>query len=73
MLQQYSQKEHNVTPNYRILKQIGPEHGKSFEVMVLIDGNEYGIGWGKSKKEAEQSAARETLKMLTPDLICEKH
>lgn len=73
MLQQYSQKEHNVTPNYRILKQIGPEHGKSFEVMVLIDGNEYGIGWGKSKKEAEQSAARETLKMLTPDLICEKY
>jgi ribonuclease III len=73
MLQQYSQKEHNVTPNYRILKQIGPEHGKSFEVMVLIDGNEYGIGWGKSKKEAEQSAARETLKILTPDLICDKY
>ncbi len=71
ILQQYSQNEHNVTPNYRILKQIGPEHGKSFEVIVLIDGNEYGTGWGKSKKEAEQSAAKETLKILTPDLICE--
>ena len=71
ILQQYSQKEHNVTPNYRILQQVGPDHGKSFEVIVLIRGTEYGIGWGKSKKEAEQSAAKETLKILSPDLICD--
>ena len=71
ILQQYSQKEHNVTPNYRILQQIGPDHGKSFEVIVLIKGTEYGIGWGKSKKEAEQSAAKGTLKILVPDLIRE--
>ena len=71
ILQQYSQKEHNVTPNYRILQQIGPDHGKSFEVIVLIKGTEYGIGWGKSKKEAEQSAAKRTLKILVPDLIRE--
>lgn len=71
ILQQYSQKEHCVTPNYRILQQIGPDHGKSFEVIVLIKGAEYGVGWGKSKKEAEQSAAKETLRILVPDIIRE--
>ena len=71
ILQQYSQKEYGITPNYRVLQQIGPDHGKSFEIVVLIKGNEYGTGWGRSKKEAEQSAAKETLKILVPDLICE--
>lgn len=71
ILQQYSQKEYGVTPSYRVLQQIGPDHGKSFEVIVLIKGNEYGRGWGKSKKEAEQSAAKETLNifMPTPNLV----
>ncbi|MFN3533725.1 MAG: ribonuclease III family protein, partial [Candidatus Brocadia sp.] len=71
ILQQYSQKEYGVTPSYRILQQIGPDHGKSFEVSVIIKGIEYGRGWGKSKKEAEQSAAKETLKIIVPDLIHE--
>ncbi|MCF6158520.1 MAG: ribonuclease III [wastewater metagenome] len=68
ILQQYSQREYGVTPTYRILQQIGPDHGKSFEVMVSIKGNEYGRGWGKSKKEAEQLAAKETLKIFIPAL-----
>lgn len=71
ILQHFSQKESGVTPSYRVLQQIGPDHGKSFEVIVLIKGNEYGRGWGKSKKEAEQSAAKETLKILVPELISE--
>lgn len=71
ILQQYSQKEYGVTPSYRVLQQIGPDHGKSFEVSVLIKDNEYGRGWGKSKKEAEQSAAKEALKIIVPDLIQE--
>jgi ribonuclease-3 len=71
ILQHYSQKESGVTPNYKVLQQISPDHGKTFEVIVLIKGSEYGRGWGKSKKEAEQSAARETLKILTPELINE--
>ncbi len=71
ILQQYSQREYGVTPCYRVLQQIGPDHGKSFEVSVLIKDNEYGKGWGKSKKEAEQSAAKETLKIIVSDLIQE--
>ncbi|MBI5678854.1 MAG: hypothetical protein HZC52_10305, partial [Planctomycetes bacterium] len=39
--------------------------------IVSIKCNEYGKGWGKSKKEAEQSAAKETLKIVVPDLIKE--
>jgi ribonuclease-3 len=69
ILQQHSQKEYGVTPCYQVLQQIGPDHGKSFEISVLIKGNEYGRGWGKSKKEAEQYAAKETLKLLLPELI----
>ncbi len=71
ILQHYSQKEYGITPNYRVLQQVGPDHGKSFEVIVSIKCNEYGKGWGKSKKEAEQSAAKETLKIVVPDLIKE--
>ena len=68
ILQQYSQKEFGITPNYKVLQQVGPDHGKLFEVGVLLKANEYGKGWGKSKKEAEQVAAKETLKMLSQDL-----
>lgn len=69
ILQQHSQKEYGATPCYQVLQQIGPDHGKSFEISVVIKGNEYGRGWGKSKKEAEQYAAKETLKLLLPELI----
>lgn len=71
MLQHYSQKEYGITPNYRVLQQLGPDHGKSFEIIVSIKDNEYGKGWGKSKKEAEQTAAKETLKIILPDLMRE--
>lgn len=71
ILQQYSQREYGVTPCYQVLQQIGPDHGKSFEIRVVIKNNEYGKGWGKSKKEAEQYAAKETLKMILPGLIQE--
>lgn len=68
ILQQYSQKEFGITPNYKVLQQVGPDHGKLFEVGVMLKENEYGKGWGKSKKEAEQVAAKETLEMLAQDL-----
>ena len=42
----------------------GPAHDKSFFVHMECNGKSYGRGSGKSKKEAEQSAARETLAAL---------
>lgn len=42
---------------YKVVKEEGPAHDKTFEVDVIIDNITYGHGVGKSKKEAEQKAA----------------
>lgn len=64
MLQQYSQQHLNATPVYRVLKEEGPDHVKMFHVMTFIEDTEFGSGWGKSKKQAEQRAAMESLNLL---------
>ena len=48
---------------YRIVKEEGPSHNKSFEAIVMLDNDIImGHGVGKTKKEAEQQAAKEALK-----------
>lgn len=42
----------------------GPEHDKRFEAVVVLDGRPMGSGTGRSKKEAEQAAARDTWQRL---------
>ena len=42
----------------------GPSHNRTFVMRVLVNGNELGKGRGRTKKEAEQRAAREALKAL---------
>ena len=64
LLQQWTQRERNVTPTYRVIFEKGPDHHKSFEVVAVIGKQRYKRGKGQSKKEAEQMAARETLKVL---------
>lgn len=59
LLQQLAQKELNVTPTYRVVSEKGPDHSKHFEVVALIGRESFPAGVGKSKKEAEQNAARE--------------
>ncbi len=49
---------------YRVIQESGPDHQKIFEVEIQILGAAYGIGSGKSKKEAEQKAAQITLERL---------
>jgi ribonuclease-3 len=66
LLQQYAQKEMGVTPSYRVLRERGPDHRKSFEVAAVVGQDRYGRGVGKSKKEAEQDAARKALEALRP-------
>ena len=46
---------------YKIISETGPTHDRSFEAEVYIDGLVYGHGLGKTKKEAEQMAAKEAL------------
>jgi ribonuclease III len=64
LLQQYAQKELNLTPSYRVFAERGPDHSKHFEVVAVIGTIAYERGQGRTKKEAEQIAARETLRAL---------
>jgi len=61
-LQEVVQKQFKCLPHYSLAGESGPEHKKTFTVNVYINGNQYGEGNGRSKKEAEISAARNALK-----------
>jgi len=60
-LQEYTQTQSNCIPNYKIVNEKGPDHAKVFEVVVMIQEDIRGRGSGKSKKEAEQGAAKGAL------------
>lgn len=49
---------------YKILREYGVPHDKTFIMVCVIDGKEMGVGRGKNKKEAEQSASKHTLHKL---------
>jgi ribonuclease-3 len=51
-------------PNYQIIKEEGPHHDKTFTVEVRIAEKIFGTGVGKSKKEAEQFAAKKALEKM---------
>jgi len=61
LLQKFAQKANGLTPQYHVLKESGPEHDKQFQASVMIGGEIKGTGWGRSKKQAEQEAARNAL------------
>lgn len=61
-LQEICQDEYAVLPEYKVISESGEEHSKVFTVQVLVNGSPLGHGTGKSKKEAQQNAAREALK-----------
>src|SRR4030043_1677532 len=63
-LQEKTQLLFNTIPEYRMIKQEGVEHKKIFTVEVDIAGKKFGIGYGKSKKEAETIAAKEAIYKL---------
>jgi len=63
-LQELSQEVFQTIPDYRLVKGTGPDHDKTFFVEVYIKGGLLGKGVGKSKKEAEQHAAKEALACL---------
>jgi ribonuclease-3 len=64
LVQQLVQRELGVTPTYRVIEESGPDHAKSFRVVTVISNVEYGTGWGRNKKEAEQHSARESLALV---------
>lgn len=54
--------EENVT--YILVDETGPDHDKQFTVAVKLNSNIIGTGTGKSKKQAEQTAAKQALKLM---------
>lgn len=62
LLQEAMQAEYRESVTYRVIREMGPPHDKTFEVEVLFNNCILGKGSGKSKKEAEQNAASDALK-----------
>jgi len=63
-LQEIIQQRDGGQVQYRILKEEGPDHHKIFTAGVLLEGSLAGCGTGRSKKDAEQQAAKSTLAQL---------
>ncbi len=63
-LQELCQKKEGTGPEYRIIKEEGPDHDKTFTAAVFIKGKQVSTGMGKTKKEAEAAAAAEALKRI---------
>ncbi|MCB4748256.1 MAG: ribonuclease III [Sulfurovum sp.] len=63
-LQELTQATHGVIPQYEMLGSFGPDHKKEFEVAVILNDEIIATAKGKSKKEAQQKAARIALGVL---------
>ncbi|MFC1823635.1 ribonuclease III [Thermodesulfobacteriota bacterium] len=64
LLQEYTQQSFKVRPEYLLIEEIGPAHDRTFEVVLKLNGETIAAGAGKSKKEAEQQAAKEAYYCL---------
>ncbi|WP_337865070.1 ribonuclease III [Ignavibacterium sp.] len=63
-LLEYAQANKLDLPNYKIIKEEGPQHERVFTVQVTVGSDIYGIGKGKNKKSAEQNAAQIALEKI---------
>lgn len=63
-LQELTQAEGGILPVYKTVKESGPSHNRTFYIEVTIRGEVLGVGVGKSKKEAQQHAAKQALMSL---------
>ena len=72
LLQHYVQREFGRTPTYALLDEKGPDHNKSFKIAAQVGKRLFAPAWGRSKKEAEQSAARKAMEYLTDSRLTEE-
>lgn len=63
VLQEKLQENGDIKIEYKIIKESGPDHDKSFEAEVEVDGKVLATGIGKSKKEAHMQAAKKHLRI----------
>ncbi|MCY4576846.1 MAG: ribonuclease III [Candidatus Kaiserbacteria bacterium] len=67
-LQEYTQQEFDITPEYVVVHASGPDHAKTFTIGVKVGDTMHAQAVGKSKQEAAQKAAEKTLKRYTKEL-----
>ena len=67
-LQEITQAHMGVTPQYIVTGSSGPDHKKEFVIMVKINDREIAQAKGKSKKEAQQEAAKQAIEKLKKEL-----
>ena len=68
-LQELVQQKKNQALSYALVGQSGPDHDKQFDVEVSLNGTVVGSGSGRSKKRAEQMAAKSAMEKLYPQKI----
>lgn len=68
-LQEFTQAHKGVTPEYKLESSFGPDHKKEFEISVNIHGHQISVAKGKSKKDAQQKAAKIALDLLTKETV----
>ena len=64
IVQQISQHAFKETPRYTLIHEYGPDHDKTFEIQISIADRIQTTGTGKNKKEAEQRAAEQAIRIL---------
>ena len=67
-LQELVQAVFQTLPQYKVVKEYGKDHDKNFEVAVFIKNKKFGVGKGKSKKEAEHNSAQQAFECLHNNL-----
>lgn len=67
-LQEELQKSGDVCIKYKLMESTGPDHAKTFKIAVNANGKSIGVGVGKSKKDAEQMAAKVALEQMAKNL-----
>ena len=60
-LQEYTQDRFTCIPSYQVVGEMGPDHDKRFNIEISVRNKVQGVGNGRSKKEAEQNAAKIAL------------
>lgn len=68
-LQQRAQRDIACTPMYRLKREAGPDHRKTFLICAVIEKREFTAAWGTNKKDAEQKAAANALAELNDEPV----
>ncbi len=63
-VQEIMQRKYRVTPTYEILKEEGPDHSKSFTVVLYMGDKKFAQGVGASKQKAEENAATNAIEIF---------